>query len=325
MSAAVSNASQATTDKIKNASNDAQRTAHDTSDQASKQGEGLLNKASSLVSDTTQFAKQKAGLAQENVQSKSSELGDQAKDGSKQLQGKAENVQDEAKAGAKNVANESKETGSKLYEQATTLASNTVEYVKSAAGLTHAKAGEAKDRALSEVDNHATSNGGQTIGSLVNQARDLTGEALGTVKSYVASGQSKAQQAAGDVQEKAKDVKGDAEGKLNNATQSSYVDQARDLAASVIEQAQNVISTAGKKVEEKTDSNKPLAEQAGEAAKNVQDKVVDQASNVQSKTQEAVDSTSKNLEDLSLKGKSYVKAGANEVSKAAGAVSDLAK
>lgn len=66
-----------------------------------------------------------------------------------------------------------------LIEQATALASNTIQYVKETAGLAQTKAAEAKDKAASEADN---ATGGQTLGGLVNQARDLTGEALGTVK-----------------------------------------------------------------------------------------------------------------------------------------------
>lgn len=70
-----------------------------------------------------------------------------------------------------------------MYDQATSLASNAVDYVKQTAGIAQDKAAEAKDKAASEADN---ATGGQTLGGLVNQARDLTGDALGTVKRSVA-------------------------------------------------------------------------------------------------------------------------------------------
>jgi len=322
MSSAVSNATQSSNDQIGKASADAKDKAKEASDAASKQGEDAANRASAIASHVTQNAKESLSSAQESAQSKASEVSERANDGSQQLKEAANDASEKAKSGAADISKESKEAGNKLYEQATALASNTVEYIKSAAGLAQNKASDAKDRALSEVDKNSNSNNGPTVGGLVNQARDLTGEALGTVKSYVGAGSDKAQNAAEDAKDKAKEVKGDLEGKVDNGSQNSYIEQARNLAANVIGQAQNVISTAGKKVEENVpDKNsKPVTEQASDAAKSLQEGAANQASNIQAKGKEAVDVASKNLEDLSIKGNAYAKAGAEQLGKAAESV-----
>ncbi|GAA5883253.1 hypothetical protein JCM16303_007330 [Sporobolomyces ruberrimus] len=108
-----------------------------------------------------------------------------------------------------------------LVNQATQLASHTLEFGK---GL---------------VSKDASSN--QTLGSLVNEGRDLAGHVLHAVSDVIATGADKAKEAAGDAQESA-----------NKEKPVGYVAQARDLAASALQTAESYIATGQKKVEETT-------------------------------------------------------------------------
>lgn len=79
----------------------------------------------------------------------------------------------------------------------------------------------------------------------------------------------------------------------------------------------SLVATAEQKVDESTSSSKPLTEQAGDAAQKVQDTAIETTSNLQAKTKDGVEAATKDLEDLKMKSGGYVKAGANEVGKAA--------
>ncbi|GAA6008883.1 hypothetical protein JCM11491_003818 [Sporobolomyces phaffii] len=89
------------------------------------------------------------------------------------------------------------------------------------------------------VSKDASSN--QTLGSLVNESRDLAGSVLHAVSDIVSTGA-----------DKAKDAAGDAQASANKDKPVGYVAQARDLAAQALQTAEHYIATGQKKVEETT-------------------------------------------------------------------------
>lgn len=112
-----------------------------------------------------------------------------------------------------------------LYNKATTLASHTAEY---AAGLV----GSSKTSTTAKAEDKATNTaGGQTLGSLVNEGRDLTAAVLGAAESV---------------------VKGAAH---DTDKPQDYVQQARDLASSALHTAQGLVASAQKQVDEAAANN----------------------------------------------------------------------
>ncbi|GAA5927822.1 uncharacterized protein JCM15063_006003 [Sporobolomyces koalae] len=106
------------------------------------------------------------------------------------------------------------------------------------------------------VNKDASSN--QTLGSLVNEGRDLAGHVLHAVSDVISTGADKAKEAAGDAQESA-----------NKDKPVGYVAQARDLAASALQTAESYIATGQKKVQETTgDDVKNKAQDLSNQAQN---------------------------------------------------------
>lgn len=72
-----------------------------------------------------------------------------------------------------------------LYEQATSLASNAFEYAKETAHMSQAKASEGGADAQKQADQLAQEQTGHTLGGLVDQAKQLAADTIGTAKSSV--------------------------------------------------------------------------------------------------------------------------------------------
>ena len=72
-----------------------------------------------------------------------------------------------------------------LYDQATSLAGNALQYAKETSGLAKQKADEASKDAQKSADDVAQKQTGQTLGGLVDQAKQLASDTLGTAKTCV--------------------------------------------------------------------------------------------------------------------------------------------
>jgi len=94
-----------------------------------------------------------------------------------------------------------------IINEATVLAKDTIDYAKGVVGLGGTKS--------------------HTLGDLVNEARDLTANVIGTAESYIASGVDKSKEAGSD----------------------TYVGKARDTAASILSTAQTYVASAQKKAD----------------------------------------------------------------------------
>ncbi|BGO98561.1 Proteophosphoglycan ppg4 [Rhodotorula toruloides ATCC 204091] len=122
-----------------------------------------------------------------------------------------------------------------LTNEATKLASHTLDYAKGVVGL-------GKDSGASQADSASTSHGAegsQTLGGLINEGRDFAAHVLHAASDVIGSGADKAKEAAGDAQKSA-----------DGSADQGYVAKARDLAASALQTAEGLIAAGQKKAEE---------------------------------------------------------------------------
>lgn len=122
-----------------------------------------------------------------------------------------------------------------IYNKATTLASHSVEYAKGLVGSSSTSTtAKAEDKATSTT-------GGQTIGGLVGEGRDLAAAVLGAAETVV------------------KGAAHDADKKVDTDKAQGYVasgiEQARGLAAQALHTAQGLVATAQKEVDEAAANN----------------------------------------------------------------------
>ncbi|MBW0497615.1 hypothetical protein O181_037330 [Austropuccinia psidii MF-1] len=287
-------------------------------DKTKEVSKALVDQAASAASEAVEAVKEVA--ENPKLQSNMSHAKEKTEKITQSSQKTAKQVSGEIKSKAQEATQQALYSGHTLYEHAKSLTSNTVQYVKETAGLAPAKAAEVQDKAVVEAQS-ASNPSGQTLSGLVNQARELTEEALGNVKSYVAPTTSETVKKA---EEKGTQIKDYNDKALQDGTQSSYIETARNLAVTAIEQAQSIISTASKTVEEKnaqaSGTGASLATQTNEVAKGLQDIASNQAVNLQASAQNLVQSTADGLEKLQVKAGGYLKSGAGELEKSANAI-----
>ena len=106
-----------------------------------------------------------------------------------------------------------------LLSEATKVAGHAVEYAKATVGLGGHKAADS----VNDAANNAQ--GGQTLGGLINETRDLAAHTLHAAQDIVAGGANKAEQAAKD-------------GQANTQQQGGIVGQARELAGKALATAE---------------------------------------------------------------------------------------
>ncbi|KAI5476805.1 hypothetical protein MNV49_007262 [Pseudohyphozyma bogoriensis] len=123
-----------------------------------------------------------------------------------------------------------------LLNQASTLASHSLDYAKGVAGIGAAKGAESAEDAKTNPQGES---GSQTLGDLVNEGRNLAGSVLSSVQSVVGTGADKTKEAAGDAQASA-----------DSGKPQGYVAQARDLAAGAIGTVESYVSAGAAKVNE---------------------------------------------------------------------------
>ncbi|KAI5474830.1 hypothetical protein MNV49_002360 [Pseudohyphozyma bogoriensis] len=123
-----------------------------------------------------------------------------------------------------------------LLNQASTLASHTLDYAKGVAGLGKAKGAESAQDA---TNNPQGESGSHTLGDLVNEGRNLAASVLHSAQEVVGTGADKTKEAAGDAQASA-----------DSGKPQGYVAQARDLAASALGTVESYVAAGAQKVQD---------------------------------------------------------------------------